>query len=128
MRTRKEINDEIEKLIDELESLPTRWGGHKFPSIFFIWCKGDSTLNNNFRIIESPDQLVYYEDKVNWIIRPANKNEVLNLFDDFEGAKNTEQLLQPENGPVKCANNGCAGWDNGFCAVPGLCREWAVSG
>jgi hypothetical protein len=44
------------------------------------------------------------------------------------GAKNTEQLLQPENGPVKCANNGCAGWDNGFCATPGLCREWVVSG
>jgi hypothetical protein len=43
-------------------------------------------------------------------------------------AKNTEQLLQPENGPVKCANNGCAGWDNGFCAMPGLCREGAVSG
>ena len=47
---------------------------------------------------------------------------------ESKGAKNTEQLLQPENGPIKCANKGCAGWDNGFCAMPGLCREGAVSG
>lgn len=53
---------------------------------------------------------------------------IQNLEAKLEGAKNTEQPLQPENGPIKCANNGCAGWDEGYCAVPGLCRGGAVSG
>jgi hypothetical protein len=45
-----------------------------------------------------------------------------------EGAKNTEQQLQPENGKYPCADKGCAGWDNGFCADPCNCRDHAVSG
>ena len=46
----------------------------------------------------------------------------------IEGAKNTEQQLQPENGPIKCADKSCAGWDNGICARPGKCHRVAVSG
>lgn len=47
---------------------------------------------------------------------------------ESKGAKNTEQQLQPENGPVECHHNSCAGWVNGKCPNPGLCREWVVSG
>ena len=47
---------------------------------------------------------------------------------DLEGAKNTEQPLQPENGKKLCAVEYCKYWERGACASENKCIGVSVSG
>ena len=46
----------------------------------------------------------------------------------LEGAKNTEQQLQPENGKKLCAVEYCKYWERGACASENKCIGVSVSG